>query len=209
METRRTITTTPTVLGRALALGLAAAFAAAGALSAQAHGEKGSHEGMEHGMKRSGMHGGHGAMLAHVPAAILRQGELLELSDGQAERLNALKDSLEAVRQAHHGSEGPMHEEMASAFSESGIDVDAYESALRSMADRRVAARVEVARIAQRALQVLDAGQREKFLYGVHLMQRMHRMHQDGHGEMQGGKKMREKHGETDRESMEREGGGR
>lgn len=192
------------VLRRALGLALAAALAAVGSVSAQAHGEKGGH-----GMPAGGMHGGHGAMLGHVPAAILHQGDLLELTDGQKERLEALKDSLASLREEGHGRDGDLKQaDVESAFTESGIDVEAYESALRSMADRHVAARVEVARIARRALQVLDEDQREKFLYGVHLMHRMHRMHHGGHGDvdMRPGEKMH--HGGM-KEMEEKEGGGR
>ncbi len=207
------------VLRRAFALALAAAFVAAGGLPAQGHdGKRGGHEAMRAG---GGMHGGHGSMLAKVPVAILHQGELLELTDDQVERLKSLKDSVKAVREGHRKDRGSMHGGMKDAFGEDGIDVQAYESALRSRADRRVAARVEVARIAQRALQVLEADQREKFLYGVHLMKRMHRGHHGGHGDrMERGKMMKdggmsekgmmEKHdGKKTEEKEKKEGGGR
>lgn len=170
-------------LSRLLVLALAAVFAAAGPAAAQGHG--GGKEGGGHAMEmRPGhrMHGGHGAMLARVPSAVLHQSELLELSDDQRRRLEALEDSVEAVGRDPGVERGAMHERVTSAFGEDGIDVEAYESALRSTADRRVTRQVRVARFAQRALQVLDDAQREKFLYGVHLMQRMHRMHHGGHG---------------------------
>lgn len=204
--------TAAALLRRALGLALAALFVAGGALSAQGHGEKGGHgmmmERHDAGMSAGGMHGGHGALLGHVPTAILHQAELLGLADDQEERLEALKDSLASMREARHEDRGSMREGMESAFTEGGIDVEAYESALRSMADRRISARVEVARIAERALQVLDDGQREKFLYGIHLMHRMHRMHQGGHGMMDRG--MKEHRGmERGEKKMEKEGGGR
>lgn len=193
------------LLSRTLVLALAAALAAVGPAVAQGHGgEKGGHGGMtERGGHAMEMRGGHGAMLGHLPAAVLRQGDLLELSDDQRRRLEALRDSVEAVRRDRGGEPGAMHERAASAFGEDGIDVEAYESALRSLADRRVAARVRVARIARRALDVLDDAQREKFLYGVHLMQRMHRMHHGGHGKAMEREEMEMEHG-----GGEEEGGG-
>lgn len=206
------------VLRRAFGLALAAVFAAGGALSAQGHGEKGGHETMKRegpGTHMGARHGGHGALLGHVPAAILHQAELLELSDGQEERVKALKDSLASMRKAHREDRGSMRERLESAFTESGIDVEAYETALRSMADRRISHRVETARIAQRALQVLDEDQREKFLYGVHLMHRMHRMHHGGHAAMghgqekHHGEKMMKNRRMESKEEMKEEGGGR
>lgn len=196
------------VLRLALGLALAAVLAAGGPLLAQAHGEEGGHGMMErdgHAMPAGGMHGGHGAMLGHVPTAILHQGDLLGLTDGQKERLEALKDSLASLRESRGGDSDSKHGGMSSVLTGSGIDVEAYESALRSMADRHIAARVAVARIARRSLQVLDEDQREKFLYGFRLMHRIHRMHQGGHGKMRDGKERRHHGGEM----KEREGGGR
>ncbi len=198
---------TAPIVRRALGLALAAVLAAGGPLLAQAHGERAGHDMMErdgHAAPGGGMHGGHGAMLGHVPAAILHQGDLLGLTDGQKERLEALKDSLASLRESPGGDGDTRHGSVRSALTGNGIDVEAYESALRSMADRHVAARVAVARIARQSLQVLNEDQREKFLYGFRLMHRMHRMHQGGHGDMHDGKERR--HGG---EMKEKEDGGR
>ena len=161
---------------------LVAALAAAGLLAPDAaaqHGGQGeAHGGMDAPHAKMGSpHAGHGGLLGHVPMAILHQQEALDLSEEQVERVEALQDSLAALHgrsmAAMQGARGGVEE----AFGADGIDVEAYRRAVRAAADRRVEARVRTAEIADRALGVLDASQREKFLYGVHLMHRMHRMH--------------------------------
>ena len=147
------------LLVRTLALALAAVLAAAGAAAAQGHGgEKGGHGGMEerggHGMEMQRghrMHGDHGAMLGRVPAAVLRQGELLELSDDQRRRLEALSDSVETVRRDRGGERGATRQRLASAFGENGIDVEAYESALRAIRATRTRCAIRRSAVARRA----------------------------------------------------------
>lgn len=154
------------------------------------------HPGMMGGMHGTGAMGGpHGAMLAHVPAAILRQAEALGLSEEQTARVEALRDSIVAVHERRMTAMRGMGAGFQEAFTDDGIDLDAYRSALRSAADRRVETRVAVAEVAQSALQVLDAPQREKFLYALHVMHRGPGMTRHGmmkgrgrmHGQDQGG----------------------
>lgn len=183
---------------RFLPLVLAGLVAGALPLSAQGHperhGQRG-HRDMPDRPARKGMTGGHGHgmhLIAHLPTALLHQKELLELTDRQVEEIEAVRQEMEEAR-SHRGEGGSAHEEIASAFGPAGLDVSAYEEALREAARRRIDARVAAARRAQRALEVLDADQRARFLYGLRLMHRMHRMHgmrggmhgamrDDGHG---------------------------
>lgn len=141
------------------------------------------------GMRGSGMMGGpHGAMLGHVPTAILHQSDALGLSDEQIARVEALRDSVAAIHETAMEAMHESHAGLEEAFTESGIDVAAYRSALRAAADRMVGAHVATAEAARSALQVLDAGQREKFLYALHVMHRMHGGDGtiEGHGMMKG-----------------------
>lgn len=137
----------------------------------------------------------HGALLVRVPAAILHQAGALGLSDDQVARVEALRDSIVAIHgrrmRAMQGRGGDFEE----AFTDDGIDLDAYRSALRAAADRMVETRVAVAEVAQSALQVLDASQREKFLYALHVMHR---------GTGMGGRSRGMMHGE---DTMHGEGG--
>lgn len=131
------------------------------------------HPGMMGGMGGPAMTGGpHGAMLARVPMAILHQAEALGLSDEQVARVEALRDSVVAIHGRRMTAMQGMGGDFAEAFTDDGIDLNAYRSALRSAADRMVETRVAVAEVAQSALQVLDASQREKFLYALHVMHR-------------------------------------
>lgn len=183
--------TTHRTLAATLAL-LATAVLLAPPASAQEGGEEPGEDDRAEKMERHGhagaakrgmhrMRGGHGAMLAHLPVAILHQQEMLELSDQQVSRLEALRDSVRAIRDRGRTAMREAHEGGEGALGADGIDVEAYRQSLRSAADRMVEHRVAVATAARDALQVLDEGQREKFLYGVHLMHRMRAHHGRDH----------------------------
>lgn len=200
--------TTHRTLAATLAL-LATAALLAQPASAQEGGEEPGEddraEKMErHGHERAamrGMHrmrGGHGAMLAHLPVAILHQREMLELSDQQVSRLEALRDSVRAIRDRGRTAMREAHEGGEGALGAGGIDIDAYRQSLRAAADRKVEHRVAVATAARDALQVLDEGQREKFLYGVRLMHRMRAHHGPGHDDSghRGDRERRKEHDE-------------
>lgn len=174
-------------LRRGAGLALAALLAGAPALAAQhPHGGSGMDGGSPgpHGAGSMPAHMRPGALMAHVPTAILHQSDLLDLSDAQVEEIRAVREAMPTPGEAREEMRAA-HEQLRSALGPDGIDVSAYESALRTMTDRMVRRRVEAARSARRALEVLDAGQRSRFLHGMRLMRRMHRMHgggMDGHG---------------------------
>lgn len=171
-----------TILGMLAALAMLAP--AASAQEGGGHGAHGAKKGPSHGQM-----GGHGAMLGHVPTAILHQQEALGLSEDQVSRVEALRDSVMALHERAMTAMQEARGGLDEAFGEDGIDVEAYRRAVRAAADRRVEARVRAAEIASGALDVLDDSQRERFLYAIHLMHRMHRMHGgqgDGHGMMKG-----------------------
>ena len=167
----------------ALVAALAAAGLPAHDVAAQHGGQGEAHGGMDapHG-KMGSPHASHGALLGHVPMAILHQQEALELSEEQVARVEALQDSVAALHERSMAAMKEARGGVEQAFGEDGIDVEAYRRAVRAAADRRVEARVRAAEIADRALGALDASQREKFLYGLHLMHRMHGAHGMGHG---------------------------
>lgn len=176
-------------LRRGAGLALAALLVGAPALAAQhPHGGNGM-DGESPGPHGAGSMPAHmrpGALMAHVPTAILHQSDLLGLSDAQVEEIRAVREAMPTPGEAREEMRSA-HEQLRSALGPEGIDVSAYESALRTMADRMVRRRVEAARGARRALDVLDAGQRSRFLHGMRLMRRMHRMHGDGMDEHGGG----------------------
>lgn len=173
---------------RCAGLALVALLAVAPAVAAQhPHGGEGmGGEGSGgHGAVSMPAHMRPGALMAHVPTAILHQRDLLGLSDAQVEEIRAVQEEIPVPGEDREEMRAA-HEKLRDALGPDGIDVSAYESALRAMTDRMVGRRVEAARSARRALEVLDADQRARFLHGMRLMRRMHRMHggaADGHGD--------------------------
>lgn len=202
-----------------LALLAAAAFLAAPAAAQEQEGEereggeraataKGPYRGAMGDMHRMhAMRAGHGAMLAHVPAAILHQRGMLGLSDQQVSRLETLRDSVRTLRESGHAAMREAHGGDEGAFGEGGIDVEAYREAVRAAADRMVEHGVAMATVARDALQVLDTEQREKFVYGVHLMQRMRAHHGRGMG-MMGARHEHEKEEAEEHEHEDEDGEG-
>lgn len=186
-----------TILGMLAALAMLAP--AASAQQGGGHGAHGAKKGSSGG-QMGGMRGGHGAMLGHVPMAILHQQEALGLSEQQVSRVEALQDSVMALHERAMAAMQEARGGIEGAFGEDGIDVEAYRRAVRAAADRRVEARVRAAEIASGALDVLDDSQRERFLYAIHLMHRMHGGKGDGHGMMKG-------HGSMDGQCPMMEGG--
>ncbi len=127
---------------------------------------------------------------APTPGHILMQGEVLGLSDDQAARLEAIQEDLRAVHQRHMEEIGPIRDRLETALdAESGIDVSAYESALKELSDHHVQMAVTMARSSQEALDVLADEQRSRVRYGMRLMR--HMMGQGMMGRMMGHGMMR------------------
>lgn len=115
-------------------------------------------------------------MFAYVPMAILFQKDLLGLSDEQVQKIRSIKQEMRKAGSDHEAFE-KLHEQMASAFKEGHLDLSAYQAALRNAADYLVKTRMETAREAQDALQVLNQDQRSHFLYSMQVMHEWVEMH--------------------------------
>lgn len=117
---------------------------------------------------------GHGAMMgmmvASNPTMMLRHGEALELTDQQVNRLEALRDQLAQRRTAHMEAMRALHGRMAEQATAEEMDLEAHESALRSMADAAVSMHMDAARVGQEAREVLSPEQREKLEVGMQFM---------------------------------------
>ena len=138
-----------------------------------------------HGMAHGGKGGTWGMdMFAYVPMAILFQKDLLGLSNEQVQKIESIKQQMRQARSDHEAIE-KIHEQMAEALKGGQFDLSAYESALKKAADYVVQARIETARKAQDALQVLDKDQRTRFLYSMQVMHKwmaMRHVKHRGHG---------------------------
>lgn len=147
------------------------------AMPGQAEGRMGA--GMMGG-PMNGMAAG-GAMFAHVPSLLLEQKDLLKLSDDQVQKIKTVEDSIRAMyrtrRAAMPARMDSLHQELEGILGPGGLDVNAYRTALQGLAQRRVAAAVQTADLAQRAISVLNADQRGRFLYGLRLLHQMQATH--------------------------------
>jgi hypothetical protein len=108
--------------------------------------------------------------LAHLPLMLLRQREALGLDDAQVKKLAALHAEAERDLQSRRGRLSAIHDRLAAALEGDRLDLSAYGKAVRAEADSMVARRMEVARRAQKALDVLTPGQRSNALYGIRLL---------------------------------------
>jgi Spy/CpxP family protein refolding chaperone len=185
------------------ALGLTTMFLAAAPLAAplgaQDHGQhqqhQQHHQDGEHGEHaQHGMHmmqgmqgmmqgGGHcmGMMGSTHPGMILKHADHLDLSAGQVQRLEALRD------RAHEGGMGHMKAAMESHNRASALldtdrpDFDVYEAQVEEAAGHMVQAHAAMARVAAEARGILTAEQRSQ-LQGMagEMSHGMHGMKQGG-----------------------------
>lgn len=164
--------------------------------------QQGHHGGGDQEAPRQGMRGmmmgaqGHGGMMGMMggmmmagpgPGMILAQSDVLALTDAQVEEIEGLRERLSETRTEHVETMRTLHERLAE---EAGaqMDLDAYESAVRSLEDERVAMHMAMARAARDAREVLTAEQREKLRVGMRMMRgMMMRMMHGREGAMQGG----------------------
>jgi hypothetical protein len=171
---------------RDFALAIACALAVSGVLQAQEHQQ---HHGQDQqGQEQQRMmmgveHGMMGMMGTRLPGPgfLLEQKTALDLNDEQVQRLDELKSQLSDSRQEHLSRVKPLHEQAMDALHGERPDLAAYESALEAWAVEHVGMQVEMARISQKALAVLNVTQRSNVRFGMHLMHGMHErmMHQD------------------------------
>ncbi|MFQ5689996.1 MAG: Spy/CpxP family protein refolding chaperone [Gemmatimonadota bacterium] len=142
--------------------------------------------GMMGGMMGSGMMGAMSAGMGPAAAMILGQKELLGLSSDQVSRLQAIQKRMREARDAHARSVGPLHQELRELAAAEKPDLSRYESLLRKAADSEVQTRVELARLGQDALAVLEPAQRSKLQAGMGWMRGMRKSMMRG-GSMNGG----------------------
>lgn len=139
---------------------------------------------MMRGMMGQGMMGQHMMMMmgrgmgmmatgGPGPAALLRIGDALELSDQQRGRLEEIQDETAADAQGHMYAAMAAHREAAEALQPESPDFDAYERALREAADHMVVAHTLMAKVALESREVLTPEQREQLQRGMHMMGQM------------------------------------
>lgn len=126
-----------------------------------------SYQGMGYDHMRGGRWGVD--MFAYVPVAILYQKDLLGLSEQQVQKIRSIYREMRKTDGNHKAIE-QIHQQMAAAFQSGQFDLSAYKSALEKAANYFVQARVQTARYAQEALQVLNKDQRTRFLYSVQVV---------------------------------------
>lgn len=117
-----------------------------------------------------------GMMATPTPTMLLHQREALALSEEQVERLEALHEGMAGTRGEHMESMRAAHERLAEQARDPDLDLAAYESTLRSLADAHVGMHVEMARVGQQARDVLTAEQQEKLRTGMQFMRGMQGM---------------------------------
>ncbi|MDN5850445.1 MAG: Spy/CpxP family protein refolding chaperone [Nitrococcus sp.] len=167
----------------ALGVGSAAASHKPGHAMEGHHGE--GHHGYAHHK-----HGGKGGMwgmdmFAYVPMGILHQKDLLGLSDEQVQKIRSIKKEMCKAAGGSHETIEQIHGKLEAALKGGKFDLSAYESAVKEAADYFVQARLQTARKAQEALQVLSQDQRTKFLYAmevIHSWMESHGMKHHGYG---------------------------
>lgn len=118
-------------------------------------------------MQMRDMMGTMGMRAGTSPMMILRHKEALGLTAEQVEKLDAVQERLAERRAAHMERMRALHEELSEQAAEAEVDLDAYESTLRSMADERVAWHLAMARSGQEAREALTAEQRDKLRVGM------------------------------------------
>ncbi len=133
-----------------------------------------------HGPMMMGMMGSMGMMSGPRPMMILRHQEALGLTEEQVTRLEVLRERMAQTRAEHMESVRPLHERLVGLAGDPGLDLDAYESTLRSLAEEHVAVHVAMARIGQRAREALTPEQREKLRTGMEFMRGMRGMRMEG-----------------------------
>lgn len=178
---------------RALALVVAALLALPVAVVAQ-QGQQHRH-GQEPEAQAAQMQGMMGMMAGPSPGMILRQRGALDLTEEQVRELEALEERLAETRAGHMEAMQTVHQTLAEQTTAPDLDLAAYESTLRSLADQHIAMHVAIARVGQEARQVLTAEQREKLQVGMQFMRgammqmmrgRMEGMGSGGMGSMMG-----------------------
>lgn len=119
-------------------------------------------------------------MFAYVPMGIMFQKDLLGLSDEQVQKIRSLHKEMHSSG-GNHDAAVKIHEQLESALEGGKLDLSTYESALKEAADFAVKNRLETARKAQEALQVLNEDQRTRFLYSMQVMHAWMEMHGSKH----------------------------
>ncbi|MDN5870759.1 MAG: Spy/CpxP family protein refolding chaperone [Nitrococcus sp.] len=120
-------------------------------------------------------------MFAYVPMGILHQKDLLELSDEQVQKIQSIKKEMRKAAGGSHETIEQIHAKLEAALKGGKFDLSAYQAALKEAADYFVQARMQTARKAQEALQVLNQDQRTKFLYSMEVVHSWMESHGNEH----------------------------
>ncbi|MFQ5679332.1 MAG: Spy/CpxP family protein refolding chaperone [Gemmatimonadota bacterium] len=155
-------------------------------------GMQGMHQMM---MRRhAGSMGGSGGMMAAMaagpgPGLILGQRETLELTDAQVKKLEALRDRLAATQKKHAEAIRSLEQDLAGQRQprEARVDLPAYESLLRRLANEQVALQMATVRGGQEARDLLTPEQAKKLRAGMQFMHGMMGMMSGPEGPMGGG----------------------
>lgn len=139
------------------------------------------HDGGMMGMMGMGM-----GMAAPGPMMILHHGDALDLTDEQVEKLQALQERLDQTRKEHMEAAQALHRKLSEQAEGAEMDLEAYESALRELADQRVAMHLAMARAGLEAREVLTPEQREKLRVGAEFMRDMMEMMRERMDRMSG-----------------------
>ncbi|MFO7589166.1 MAG: Spy/CpxP family protein refolding chaperone [Gemmatimonadota bacterium] len=106
-------------------------------------------------------------MAAPLPAIILARSQALGLTTEQVGEIEGMQKQLGDARDEHATAMNAAGEKLVAQVESPKLDLAAYESALRSLADERVAMSMEYARIGQTARDVLTAEQQETLRAGM------------------------------------------
>lgn len=150
----------------------------------------GTHGAGQHGMGMHGMHEAMGemhgegmALMRARPAALLEASDALGLTAEQVERLETLRDDVQAAHQRHMAAAMEARRAAAAALEADAPDLAGYEAALGEAAGHMVQAHVAETRAALEARALLTERQREALdamTPGMHGGQGGHGAHRPG-----------------------------
>lgn len=132
-------------------------------------GMMGGGMGMTGGMPMMGKSG----MMGAGPSMLLAQRDVLELTDDQAQRLEQLQAEKQAMMKEMHEGMTAVRSEMRDAMGAGSPDLEAYRSALETMADQMVSHHMQRAQFQQQVLDVLTTVQRDRLQTGMRMMRHM------------------------------------
>lgn len=131
------------------------------------HGRQGM-MGMRRGMGPATM-----GLMGPGPAMLLSQRDVLELTGDQVARLEELREKKQSMMKGMHEGMSAVRSRMQDVTAADDLDLEAYRSALESMADQMVGHHMQMARFRGQVLDVLTSEQRAKLQTGMKMMRHM------------------------------------